>query len=48
MKISIHKKLGSDVRGTVYLSKIYEHNAITKLEKYDGNLTIKSPYIRIM
>ena len=46
MNISITKKLGSGVMGTVYLSKIDGHNAITKVEKYDGDITTKSSYIR--
>lgn len=46
MNVNIIKKLGSGVMGTVYLSKIDGQPTITKVEKYDGDLTTKSPYIR--
>lgn len=46
MNIQIKNKLGSGVMGDVYLSKIDGVDTITKIEKYDGDMTTKSPFIR--
>src|SRR5579871_3137638 len=46
MNIKIKKKLGEGVIGTVYLSDIDGTESITKVEKYDGDMTLKSNYIR--
>lgn len=46
LQSKIIKKLGSGVMGTVYLSNINGEEAITKIEKYDGDMTTKSPFVR--
>ena len=46
MNVKIIRKLGSGVMGTVYLSEIDGVPAITKIEKYDGDITTKASYIR--
>ena len=46
MNIEIKNKLGSGVMGDVYSSKIDGMDTITKIEKYDGDMTTKSPFIR--
>jgi serine/threonine protein kinase len=46
MNVKIIKKLGSGMVGTVYLSIIDGKQAVTKIEKYDGDLTTKSTFIR--
>lgn len=46
MNVKIGKKLGAGMMGTVYASTIDDQPAITKIEKYDGDLTTASNYIR--
>ena len=46
MDIKIKRKLGTGVMGTVYLSEINGIKSITKIERYNGDMTTKSPYIR--
>jgi serine/threonine protein kinase len=46
MNVKIIKKLGSGMMGIVYLTNIDGKQAVTKIEKYDGDLTTKSPFIR--
>lgn len=46
MNCKIKKKLGSGFNGTVYLSEIDGKPAISKVEKYDGDSSSRSTYIR--
>ena len=46
MNIKIKKKLGVGFNGTVFLSEVNGIKSITKVEKFDGDMTTKSNYIR--
>ena len=46
MDVKIGRKLGSGVMGTVFAAKIDDVDAIVKIERYNGDMTTKSPFIR--
>lgn len=46
MNIKTDKKLGQGAMGTVFKGKIDNKDCIIKMEKFDGDLTTKSPFIR--
>lgn len=46
MDTKIQRELGSGVNGTVYLAKIGRKTCVSKIEKYDGDTSTASPFIR--
>ncbi len=46
MEFKIKKTLGVGYAGTVYLSETDGEESVTKIEKYDGDMTTKSQFIR--
>lgn len=46
MELKTTKKLGAGIFGTAYLATLNRVPCVTKIEKYDGDLSMTSPYLR--
>ena len=46
LSFKFEEKLGAGLMGTVYKANLNDKKVIAKIEKYDGDLTTKSTYIR--